>query len=81
MNLKKKKKKKKAECRLNPNLPIQIFWGSFFFRATPAAYGSFQARGQLRAGAMPQLQHLIQPTTRPRIEPTSLWILVGFLTC
>ena len=31
------------------NLPF--FWGGGFFRAIPAAHGSFQARGQIQAAA------------------------------
>ena len=66
----------------------------FFFRVAPLAYGSFQARGQIRAAATAtwdptcicNLHHSSwqhgSPThwARPELKPTSPWILVGFLT-
>ena len=53
------------------------------FRAVPVAYGSSQARGQIRATAAclhHSHSHAGSPThwTRPGIEPASSWILVGF---
>ena len=41
------------------------------FRTTPEAYGSSQAKGNTGS-----LTHW----ARPRIEPTSSWILVGFIS-
>ena len=64
----------------------------FLLRATPAAYGSFQARGQIRScycqstpqpsniGSEPQLQLILHFAARPGIKPTSSWIPVRFLT-
>ena len=68
------------------------------FRATPAAYGGSQPRGQIGAAAAglhhshsnaefephlrptPQLAAMSDPQPRPGIEPTSSWILVGFIS-
>ena len=55
------------------------------FGATRVAYGSAQARGQIRATAA-GLCHSHSNTrslthwARPGIEPASSWILVGFIT-
>ena len=57
-----------------------------FFRATPVAYGSSQARCRIGAGGA-SLQHSSQPRrilnplrVRPRIEPESSWMLVRFIS-
>ena len=53
----------------------RFFFSSFLlFRATPEAYGSSQARGWIGTAAR-SLTH----RARPRIEPASSWILVGFV--
>ena len=58
------------------------FW---FFRATPTAYGGFQARGRI-GGTAACLHHSygntesLTPRARPGIEPASSWILVGFVS-
>ena len=67
-----------------------VFW--VFLLAVPAAYGSSQARGQIEAAAA-NLCHSqsnaistcssarsLRHRARPGIEPTSSWILAGFLT-
>ena len=57
----------------------------FLFRATPAAFGSSQARGPIRAAAA-DLYHSHSNTrslahwARPGIESTSLWLLVESVT-
>ena len=72
---------------------IIIFFGLFAFsRATPAAYGGSQARGQIGTAA-DSLHHShsnaesephLQPTpqlshwARPGVESVSSWVLVGF---
>ena len=63
--------------------------GNFFvfclFKATPAAYGSSQARGRIRAIAA-SLHHShsnarsLTHGARPGIEPSSSWILVDFIS-
>ena len=68
------------------------FFFFFFFRAAPTAYGSSQARGQIRATATGLHHSLSRAYTtahgnvrslshrgRPGIEPTSSWILVRFV--
>ena len=62
------------------------------FRATPMAYGSYQARGQFGATATPDLSWVwdlhhssqqcqsLNPLSEARDEPMSSWILVGFIT-
>ena len=55
----------------------------FFFRATPQAYGGFQARGQI-GGVVAGLHHsntrsLIR-WVRPRIKSTTSWFLVRFIS-
>ena len=57
-----------------------------FFRVTPAAYGSSQARGQIRATAASLCQShskagSLTHWTLPRIKPASSWILVGLVKC
>ena len=96
----------RSRCIIDPAGPQQelslllIFF--FFFTAAPVAYGSSEARGQIRVAAAglchthsnsgselplwpaPQLIAMPDPLThwvRPGMEPTSSWILVGFLTC
>ena len=74
---------------------IIIFFFLSFFRATPTAYGSSQARGQIGAAAAytTATATLDQSHTvahgnagflphwaRPEVEPTSSWILVRLLT-
>ena len=53
------------------------------FRATPAAHGSSQARGQIGATAAglchSNTRYLIH-WARPGIEPTTPWLLVGFVS-
>ena len=62
-----------------------FFFFFFFFRAAPVAYGTSWARGQIR-GAAASLHHSLSNArslthwVRQGIEPTSSWILVGFLT-
>ena len=63
-------------------LNLQYF---FLFRATPVAYGSSQARGQIQAASetyatVHQNTRSLTYWDRPGIEPTSSWILVRFLT-
>ena len=73
----------------NPALScLFLFLFLFFclFRATPMAYGSSRARGQIGAAAAslhPSHSNVGYCTHsgRPGIEPESSWILVGFLTC
>ena len=61
-----------------------IFYFVVFLRAAPAAYGGSQARGLFGAVAA-GLHHShsnarsLTHWARPRIKPTSLWILVGFV--
>ena len=63
-------------------LPFNFFYFCLF-RATPLAYGSSQARGQIRAAAA-GLHHSHSNTAslthwlRPGIKSTSSWIPVGF---
>ena len=60
-------------------LPAQFkgFLTPFFWllRATPAAYGSSQARVQQQLGIQ-----AMSVTARPEIKPTSSWIIVRFVT-
>ena len=57
----------------------------FFFRTTPEAYGSSQDRGPIGAMAV-SLHHShsntrsLTPWARPGIEPTTSWLLVGFIS-
>ena len=66
----------------DPLVPLFFF---FLFRATPTAYGSSQARDRIGV-AVASLHHSygnsrsLPHWARPGIEPTSLWILVRFLT-
>ena len=72
------------ELTLESGLCLLAF-SFFFFRATPKAHGSSQARGRIQATAS-SLQHSHSnagsPThsVRPGIEPASPWILVGFVS-
>ena len=59
-------------------LSFFFFFLVFFFRATPTAYRNSQARDRITAAAA-SLHHILNPL-RPRIEPESSWILVGFIT-
>ena len=56
----------------------------FHFRAAPEAYGGFQARGWMWAIASLHHSHSnarsLTYWARPGFEPTSSWILVGFIT-
>ena len=61
---------------------IVFFFFLTFFRAAPKVYGNSQAKGQI--GASPASLHhshsnarSFNSWVRPRIEPTSSWILVG----
>ena len=60
-----------------------IYLFILLFRATPAAYGSFQPRGRIRAAGLchshSNTRSLTHPV-RPGIEPASSWILVRFVT-
>ena len=72
-----------------------FFLGGVLFRATPKAYGGSQARGQIGATTAglnhnhsnegyqlclwPTLQLMAMPLSETGIEPTSSWILVGFV--
>ena len=62
-------------------------------RAPHAAYGSFQARGQIGTTAATrdpshicaldgnsQQRWILNPLSEPRIKPASSWILVEFIT-
>ena len=63
---------------------IHIYLFSLF-RATPTAYGGSWSRGQIGAVAT-NLHHShsnevsLTPWVRPGVEPTSLWILVRFVS-
>ena len=71
-------------------VPLQVDFVFLFcfvllYRATPAANGSSRARGRVGAAAVGlchSRSHLGSLThwTRPWIKPTSLWILVGFVS-
>ena len=50
------------------NISLRFFFFGFFFRATPAAYGSFQARGWI--GAVTAGQHQSHSNTRSELH---LW--------
>ena len=60
--------------------PLFFFWR---FRATPAAYGGSQARGQIGA-VVASHSHSNAGSlihwARPGLKPSSSWILVGFVT-
>ena len=43
----------------------------FLFRATPAAYGSFQARGQIEAIAASLHHNRSNTGSEPHLQPTS----------
>ena len=72
--------------------PLSLVWDYYFYaqqtffflicRAAPAAYGSSQVRGQIRAlaaGLHHSHSNTRSPThwSRPGIKPTSSWILAG----
>ena len=60
----------------SPGLPRQGRLGNkelISFRATPVAFGGYQARGPGNAGSLPH-------RARPGIKPTSSWIQVGFIS-
>ena len=64
---------------------LHFFFFFGLFRASPTAYGSSQARGQIGATAFGLYQShsntkSLTHWSGPRIEPTSSWILVGFIT-
>ena len=70
-----------AICILSPFLCFALL-----FRAPPAAYEGSQARDQIRAAAASvhysySNAGYLTYGARPGMEPTSSWILVGFLTC
>ena len=64
-------------------LCVFFFW---LFRAAPVVYGSFHARGQIRAstvGVHHSHSNARSSThqARPGIEHTTSWILVRFISC
>ena len=66
-------------------LLLLLFFFFYFFRATPTAYGSFQARGRIRAAAAcphqsSQQCQILNPLNRAGDESTSSRILVRFVT-
>ena len=63
--------------------PFFFFFFFGLFRAAPVAYASSQARSQIGAGAAGLCHSHTRSLThwvRPGIKPTSLWILVRFIT-
>ena len=63
---------------------VCFVFASLFFRATLAAYGGSQARGPTGtvAASLDQSHHnagSLTHSVRPGIQPTSSWILVGFI--
>ena len=77
------------EVGLEPvSLPLYSFLVLLFllFRPAPSAYGGSQDRGQIGAVAA-SLHHSqsnagsLSHWARPGIEPSSSWILVGFVNC
>ena len=71
--------------RFGPSLAYLRLYIFFSFLGAPMAHRSSQARGRIRATAA-DLHHSYSNTgsfthwARPRIEPASSWILVGFVT-
>ena len=77
-------------------LYIFFFLSFCLFRAAPTAYGGSQARGQIRATPQPQQHQIRAESvthitahgnvrsfthwTRPGIEPTNSWFLIGFIS-
>ena len=60
-----------------------LFFFLFLFRSAPAAYGGYQAVGQIGAAAAGLRLSNTRFTThwvRPGMEPLSSWLPVGFVT-
>ena len=65
----KKNRGKKKEEKQHKHTSLRKFF--FLFRATPAAYGGSQARGQIRAAAADLHHSHSEARSEPHLQPTS----------
>ena len=56
--------------KYEPSIILFLFLFFVFFRAAPAAYGSSQARGQIRAAAVVLRHSHGNARLEPRLQPT-----------